>query len=109
MRPDNSEYHAVQIAASDRPEKTTTKQMIGHFEKAGVNPKRIMKEFPVTPDAHVPVGMFNPRSTSTDYMSNPVFEGTTLSAIHFVPGQYVDVIAKSYAKFVLMSATSVNI
>jgi len=59
--------------------KTTTKQMLGHFKKAGVPPKRIVKEFPVTPDAHVPIG-------------------TTLSAIHFVPGQFVDVIANSIGK-----------
>lgn len=56
LRKDNSEYHAVQVAASDRPLKTTTRQMLGHFKKAGVPPKRIVKEFPVTPDAHVPVG-----------------------------------------------------
>ena len=56
VRPDQTEYHAVQVAASDRPHKTTTAQMRGHFEKAGVPPKRIVKEFPVTPDAHVPIG-----------------------------------------------------
>jgi large subunit ribosomal protein L3 len=48
----------VQVAASDRPSKTTTKQMLGHFKKAGVPPKRVVKEFPVTADAHVPVGGF---------------------------------------------------
>ncbi|EPS95426.1 hypothetical protein FOMPIDRAFT_1025799 [Fomitopsis schrenkii] len=79
VRKDNSEYHAVQVAASDRREKTTTKQMLGHFKKAGVPAKYIVKEFPITPDAHVPVG-------------------TTLSAVHFVPGQSVDVIAKSIGK-----------
>ncbi|KAI0707600.1 mitochondrial 50S ribosomal protein L3 [Earliella scabrosa] len=79
VREDQSEYHAVQVAASDKREKNTSKQMLGHFNKAGVPPKRIVKEFPVTPDAHVPVG-------------------TTLSAIHFVPGQFVDVIAKSIGK-----------
>jgi large subunit ribosomal protein L3 len=30
--------------------------MIGHFKKANVPPKRVVKEFPVTADAHVPVG-----------------------------------------------------
>jgi hypothetical protein len=30
--------------------------MIGHFRKAGIRPKRIVKEFEVSPDAHVPVG-----------------------------------------------------
>ncbi|PPQ76217.1 hypothetical protein CVT24_008949 [Panaeolus cyanescens] len=79
VRRDHTEYHAVQVAASDRPEKTTTKQMLGHFRKANVTPKRIVKEFPVTPDALVPVG-------------------TTLSAAHFVPGQYVDVVANSIGK-----------
>lgn len=78
-RPDNTTYHAVQVAAVDKPTKTTTRQMLGHFQKADVKPKRYVKEFPVTPDAHVPVG-------------------TTLSAIHFVPGQYVDVVAKSIGK-----------
>lgn len=56
VKRNRSEYHAVQVAASDRRNKTTTKQMLGHFKKAGVSPKRIVKEFPVTPDAHVPVG-----------------------------------------------------
>ncbi|KDQ61039.1 hypothetical protein JAAARDRAFT_173512 [Jaapia argillacea MUCL 33604] len=72
-------YHAVQVAASDKSVKNTTLTMLGHFKKAGVQPKRIVKEFPVTPDAHIPIG-------------------TTLSAVHFVPGQYVDVIAKSIGK-----------
>ncbi|EEB96251.1 hypothetical protein MPER_04643, partial [Moniliophthora perniciosa FA553] len=78
-RKNASEYHAVQVAASDRPFKTTTQQMRGHFRKAQVPCKRVVREFPITPDAHVPVG-------------------TTLSAIHFVPGQFVDVIAKSIGK-----------
>lgn len=56
MRRDKTMYHAVQVAASDRPVKTTTRQMLGHFRKAQVPPKRIVKEFPVTPDAHIPVG-----------------------------------------------------
>jgi len=79
VRKDASVYHAVQVAATDRPSKTTTRAMRGHFAKAGVTPKRIVKEFPVTEDAHLPVG-------------------ATLSAAHFVPGQYVDVIANSIGK-----------
>lgn len=31
--------------------------MLGHFKKAGVPAKYIVKEFPITPDAHVPVGV----------------------------------------------------
>jgi len=79
VRKDESVYHAVQLAASDRPWKTTTRQMRGHFAKAGVPAKFVVKEFPVTEDAHIPVG-------------------TTLSAAHFVPGQYVDVVANSIGK-----------
>ncbi|KAH8116867.1 mitochondrial 50S ribosomal protein L3 [Phellopilus nigrolimitatus] len=79
VRQDNTEYHAVQVAASDRPDRTTTHAMRGHFRSANVPSKYIVKEFPVTPNAHVPVG-------------------TTLSALHFVPGQYVDVVANSIGK-----------
>ncbi|CAK5264617.1 unnamed protein product [Mycena citricolor] len=56
MRRDHTEYHAVQVAATDRPAKTLSKSMIGHFRKAQVPPKRIVREFPVSPDAHIPVG-----------------------------------------------------
>ena len=56
VRKDNTEYHAVQVGASDRPERTTDNAMRGHFRRAGVPTKYIVKEFPVTPDAHVPVG-----------------------------------------------------
>jgi len=69
--------------------------MLGHFQKAGVPPKRVVKEFPVTPDAHIPVGE---SSTSPPLLNVPYhlyFQGTTLSAIHFVPGQFVDVVANS--------------
>jgi len=79
VRRDRTEYHAVQVGASDRPAKTESNQMLGHFNKARVPPKRIVREFPVTPDAHVPVG-------------------TTLSALHFVPGQFVDVVANGIGK-----------
>ncbi|KAJ7685300.1 translation protein [Mycena polygramma] len=79
IRRNRTEYHAVQVGASDRPAKTESNQMLGHFNKARVRPKRIVREFPVTPDAHVPVG-------------------TTLSAIHFVPGQFVDVVANGIGK-----------
>lgn len=56
VRRDHTVYHAVQVAASDKPARSTTKQMLGHFRKAGVPPKRIIKEFPVSADAVVPVG-----------------------------------------------------
>ena len=91
VRKDNSEYHAVQVAASDRPLKTTTKQMLGHFKKAGVPPKRLVKEFPVTADAHIPIGSCHLNVILLVLTG----VGTTLSAAHFVPGQFVDVIANS--------------
>ncbi|KAJ7774950.1 translation protein [Mycena metata] len=79
IRRNHTEYHAVQVGASDRPAKTESNQMLGHFNKARVPPKRIVREFAITPDAHIPVG-------------------TTLSAAHFVPGQFVDVVANGIGK-----------
>jgi len=72
-------YHAVQIACSDRPAKTTTKPMQGHFQRAGVPNKHMVREFEVTQDALLPIG-------------------TTLSAAHFVPGQFVDCTGTSIGK-----------
>lgn len=96
IRQDKSEYHAVQVGATDKPFKTTTRQMQGHFRKANVSPKRIVKEFPITPDAHVPIGMRLIFVSFFRFSLCYYGVGTTFSAIHFVPGQYVDVIAKSY-------------
>jgi large subunit ribosomal protein L3 len=61
VRPDKTEYHAVQVAGTDKKEKRVTASMRGHFKGAGVPSKAVVKEFPVTPDAHVPVG--TPRRT----------------------------------------------
>lgn len=68
--------------------------MRGHFTKAGVPPKLIVKEFPVTEDAHIPVGESSLARVPSIW--SEAYTGTTLSAAHFVPGQYVDVIGKSY-------------
>lgn len=38
-------YEAVQVAAFDRKEKSTTKPLKGHFDKAGTNPKKYIREF----------------------------------------------------------------
>ncbi|MFP4472198.1 MAG: large ribosomal subunit protein uL3, partial [Bacteroidales bacterium] len=38
-------YDAIQLAYEDKKEKHTTKALKGHFAKAGVSPKRIVKEF----------------------------------------------------------------
>jgi large subunit ribosomal protein L3 len=56
VRKDKTEYHAVQLAATDKTIKQTNKAMRGHFKKADVPNKAIVREFKVTADAHVPVG-----------------------------------------------------
>ncbi len=38
-------YEAIQIAFDEKKEKHTTKAMKGHFAKAGVSPKRVLREF----------------------------------------------------------------
>ena len=38
-------YNAVQLSAFDKKEKSTSKPLQGHFEKAGTNPKKYVKEF----------------------------------------------------------------
>ncbi|KAF8934596.1 54S ribosomal protein L9, mitochondrial [Haplosporangium gracile] len=72
-------YTALQIGSTDRTPKNVTVPMLGHFAKAGVEPKRKLVEFEVTPDAVLPVG-------------------TELVASHFVPGQFVDCSAPTMGK-----------
>ncbi|KAF8319277.1 mitochondrial 50S ribosomal protein L3, partial [Clavulina sp. PMI_390] len=72
-------YYGVQVAATNRRPEHVTAPMRGHFAAAKVPPKHIVKEFAVTKDALLPVG-------------------TTLSAVHFVPGQFVDVSGISMGK-----------
>jgi len=49
-------YEAVQLGFEDVPERKVNKPMRGHFERAGVKPKRILKEVPVISLEDVQVG-----------------------------------------------------
>jgi large subunit ribosomal protein L3 len=42
---DSDGYNSVQLAFGEAREKNTSKQMLGHFKKAGTSPKRKIKEF----------------------------------------------------------------
>ncbi|KAL7424989.1 hypothetical protein Q5752_000676 [Cryptotrichosporon argae] len=77
--PENNTLHSLQLGSSDRPEKTTSRPLLGHFRRAKTAPKYRLQEFQVTADAVLPVG-------------------TEIGAGHFVPGQYVDVTATSIGK-----------
>lgn len=72
-------YNAIQIAAVDKKEKNATKPEIGHAKKAGVAPKRFLKEIRVD----------NP----TEYAI-----GSTLAADIFEVGEKVDVTGTSKGK-----------
>jgi large subunit ribosomal protein L3 len=77
--PEKEGYTAVQLGAGKAKAKNTSKAMRGHFAKAKVEPKRRLAEFRVDADAMLDVGV-------------------ELTADHFVPGQYVDVIGTSIGK-----------
>ena len=69
---DNDGYSAVQVGFEDMDPRRVTKPMAGHFEKAGVNPKRHIAEFRT--------------SDAGDYEL-----GQELDAAVFEAGQLVDV------------------
>ncbi len=71
-------YKAVILGAGEKKAKRTTKALRGQFAKAGVAPKRKLKEFRVTGDLPE--------------------VGATVQADHFVEGQFVDVCALSTGK-----------
>lgn len=72
-------YNAVQLGARTAKLKHVRKPQQGHFEAAGVDPKRLLREFRVTPDAFPPVG-------------------AEITVKHFVPGQRVNVQGRTKGK-----------
>ncbi|KAI5349081.1 hypothetical protein L3X38_001968 [Prunus dulcis] len=70
--PEKEGFPALQIGCGQKKAKHLTKSEVGHFRAQGVPLKRKLREFPVTKDALLPVGM-------------------SIGVRHFVPGQYVDV------------------
>jgi len=75
---ENEGYSAVQVGFGTQKESRLTKQAIGEFKKAGVEPKKLMREFRLSTDA--PEGDLN------------------LTVTQFQPGDFVDVIGRSKGK-----------
>jgi large subunit ribosomal protein L3 len=66
-------YSAVQLGVGKAKVKNVSQGIRGHYAKAKVEPKAKLVEFRVTPDALLEVG-------------------AEVTAAHFIPGQFVDVI-----------------
>lgn len=73
-------YDAIQVAYEDKKEKHTTKAMQGHFKKAGVTPKRVIREFTRFEVGH-----------QKKY-------GDQLTVEIFTEGEYIDVVGWSKGK-----------
>lgn len=73
-------YSAVQIGFEDQKEQRLNKPLQGHFKKAGVSAKRILREFRIEGDEQLPAA------------------DAALSANLFTSGQFVDVIGTTRGK-----------
>lgn len=73
---DNDGYEAIQLGFGDQKEQRVNKADLGRFKKAGVTPKRVLREFPVCGDEELKEG---------DTVTAEIFDGTT----------YVDVLGIS--------------
>lgn len=73
-------YEAIQIAYEDKKDKHTTAAMKGHFAKAGVSPKRVVREFSRFEEGHQKQ------------------LGEELGVDIFVEGEYIDVVGTSKGK-----------
>jgi large subunit ribosomal protein L3 len=76
---DKDGYTALQLGVGAAKVKNVSKPQRGHFAKAKVEPKARLAEFRVPEDALVEIG-------------------AEITAAHFVPGQYVDVVGTSIGK-----------
>ena len=74
----NDGYSAVQVAFGAQKESRVIKSLLGEFKKAGVEPKKFVREFRLTSD--LPEAEIN------------------LNVTQFQPGDYVDVIGRSKGK-----------
>ncbi|MCF8364813.1 MAG: 50S ribosomal protein L3 [Bacteroidales bacterium] len=73
-------YEAIQVAYDDKKDKHTNKPLKGHFAKAGVSPKKIVREFTRFEAGH--------RKTV----------GDILDASVFIEGEFIDVVGTSKGK-----------
>ena len=73
-------YEAIQIAYDDKKDKHTGKAIAGHFAKAGVTPKKVVREFTRFESEH-----------QKQY-------GDVLTVDIFVEGEYIDVVGQSKGK-----------
>ena len=76
---ENDGYEAVQIGYGDKKVSRVNKPMAGHFKKADVAPKRVLKEFRLADTSSLNVG-------------------DILKADIFAAGEYVDVVGTSKGK-----------
>ncbi len=77
---DTDGYDAIQIAYDDKKDKHTTAALKGHFAKAGVSPKRIVREFTRFETGH--------QKKYGDVLTVDIFE----------EGEYIDVVGYSKGK-----------
>ena len=75
---ENDGYSAVQVGFDAQKESRVTKPLLGEFKKAGVQPKRFVREFRLA--------------------SDPPEGSISLSVTQFQAGDYVDVIGRSKGK-----------
>ena len=75
---ENEGYSAIQVGFATQKESRVTKPLLGEFKKAGMEPKKLIREFRLKADA--PEGEIN------------------LSISQFQPGDYVDVTGRSKGK-----------
>src|ERR1700757_2426893 len=76
---DRDGYVAVQLGVGTAKTKNVSKPQRGHFAKAKVEPKARLAEFRVSQDALLEVG-------------------AEITAAHFLPGQFVDIVGTSIGK-----------
>src|SRR5207302_6393604 len=76
---DRDGYTALQLGVGTAKVKNVSKPQRGHFAKAKVEPKARLAEFRVSEDALLEVG-------------------AEITAAHFMPGQFVDVVGTSIGK-----------
>lgn len=99
---DKDGYEAIQIGYGEKKEKNTPGALLGHFKKAGTDPKRVLVETEsFTPVTYKKVTEGEGEEASTVWEANegePLKLGDELDVTLFQPGDFIDVIGTSKGK-----------
>lgn len=85
----------MQIGTVDQKRARANNAQLQYYRHHDIEPKRKVIEFQVDQDGLVPIGNLSRSTAETNLTNGDRLTGSEIKAGHFVPGQFLDVQAKT--------------